>query len=172
MTEVFNQAIRKIAKSKINATVGKVVEVNGNVCKVERDGNLSDLEDVRLQAIEGNFDSGLLVVPAIGSEVLCLVVDGEEQETAIVQTTEVERIFYKVKGAEFEMADGRLKFLTESENLKALLNDLIDDLKLLCDYLKQTATKAGAAQVIPLAEAMKMKFENVYPTRVSNLLNE
>ena len=45
-----------------------MIEITGNTCKVSRE-NLPTLEDVRLNAIEGDFSNKIIIYPAIGSGV-------------------------------------------------------------------------------------------------------
>ncbi|AQY22972.1 hypothetical protein [Riemerella anatipestifer] len=132
--EAFREAILKITKEhslNITAqiTAGVVVSVsNNNTCKVERE-NLPPLEDVRLNAVEGNFDNLFLIIPRIGSQVLCATIEGNSEETTIVKYTEIDKVIITIGGAKFEMSGGKFDFKNENADLKQNNNDLLDALK-------------------------------------------
>lgn len=129
MNEKFAEAVRRLAKGKVATTTGKVTSVAGTTCVVEREGNLPPLEDVRLHAVDGGFEDVVLIVPAIGSEVLCLVVDGEEPETAIVKTTKVEKVLVSVGGAKVEISAGKVQLKNQNADLKEILTETLETLK-------------------------------------------
>lgn len=99
--ESFIKAVSKLKNNK-SSSIGKVIEITGNTCKVERE-NLPTLEDVRLNAVEGDFSNKIIIYPKLGSEVLCLIVAGEKEETAIVQYTEIDRVLIEINGIKFNM---------------------------------------------------------------------
>lgn len=124
--ESFFEAVKKITNNK-SSSIGKVVEITGNTCKVERE-NLPTLEDVRLNAIEGDFLNKIIIYPKIGSEVLCLIVAGEKEETAIVQYTEIDKVLIEIDGAKFEMSGGKFQIKNENSDQKKITNDLLEAL--------------------------------------------
>ena len=112
--EAFNEAVLRIVKgyhSQITSlvTMGIVKEITGSTCMVERE-NLPPLQDVRLNAIEGDFDNHILIIPKIGSKVLCLVIGDQNEETAIIKYTEIEKVIIQIEGAKFEMSGGKFQF--------------------------------------------------------------
>ncbi|WP_187477850.1 hypothetical protein [Amniculibacterium sp. G2-70] len=121
--ESFFEAVSKISKNK-SSSIGKVVEITGNTCKVERE-NLPALEDVRLNAIEGDFSNKIIIFPKIGSEVLCLIVAGAKEETAIVQYTEIDKVLIEIDGAKFEMSGGKFQIKNEVADQKKITKDLL-----------------------------------------------
>ncbi len=124
--EEFNRAVSTIVKRRAVTTVGRVKTVSGITCTVERE-NLPDLLDVRLQAIDKDFDSFFLVVPKVGSEVLCLEVENQPAETAIVNYTEIERIEIKVAGAKWLISKkGKITIKNKSADLKEILTATFD----------------------------------------------
>ena len=125
--ESFIEAISKLNNNK-SSSIGKVIEITGNTCKVERE-NLPTLEDVRLNAIEGDFSNKIIIYPAIGSEVLCLEISGDKEETAIVQYTEIDKVLIEINGAKFEMSGGKFQIKNEEADLKKLHNDWLNELK-------------------------------------------
>lgn len=125
--ESFIEAVKKLTNTA-SSSIGKVSEITGNTCKVERE-NLPTLEDVRLNAIEGDFSNKIIIYPAIGSEVLCLVISGEKEETAIVQYTEIDKVVIEINGAKFEMSGGKFQIKNGDADLKKFHDDLLNDLK-------------------------------------------
>lgn len=126
--ESFFEAVKKLNNNK-SSSIGKVIEITGNTCKVARE-NLPTLEDVRLNAIEGDFLNKIIIYPAIGSEVLCLEVSGEKEETAIVQYTEIDKVLIEINGAKFEMSGGKFNIKNDQADQKKITNDLLDALKM------------------------------------------
>uniref|UniRef100_UPI0038917ABC hypothetical protein n=2 Tax=Weeksellaceae TaxID=2762318 RepID=UPI0038917ABC len=85
--------------------------------------------DVRLSAIDQSFDDQILIYPKIGSQVLCLVVENEAAETAIVKYTEVEKVIMTISGAKFEMSGGKFEISNQESSLKKILSEGFDQLK-------------------------------------------
>ncbi len=124
--EEFSRAVATLAKKRAVTSVGTVQKVNGTTCTVERKG-LSELLDVRLQAIESDFDTKFLIVPKEGSKVLCLEVENKPEETAIVKYTEIERIEVKIGGAEWLISNtGKFTLKNENADLKEILTTAFD----------------------------------------------
>lgn len=131
--EAFREAILKITQQHsqtvtAQVTVGTVTEVNGNNCKVERE-NLPPLEDVRLNAIEGDFNDLFLVIPKIGSQVLCATIEDNNEETAIIKYTEIDKVIITIGGAKFEMSAGQFEIKNDKADLKKINDDLLETLK-------------------------------------------
>lgn len=124
--EEFIRAVKGVSKKVAITTVGIVKEVKGLSCVVEREG-LPELLDVRLQAINKDFVSFFLIVPKVGSEVLCLEVENQPAETVIIKYTEIERIEVKVGGAEWTISNsGKFRLKNEKSNLKEILTRAFD----------------------------------------------
>lgn len=155
--EAFREAILKITKQHsqtvtAQVTVGTVAEVNGHTCKVERE-NLPPLEDVRLNAIEGDFEDLFLVIPKIGSQVLCATIEDDNEETAIIKYTEIEKVIITIAGARFEMSGGQFQIKNENADLKKINNELLDALK-----NAKILTPSGVGR---FAEPTKLKFNQI-----------
>jgi len=93
MEEAFVQAIKLLIKKelKANISIGRVKSIDGAVCDVERD-DLPELLEVRLNSINKSFNSSFTVIPKVGSEVLCAVIEGNDAETYIIATSEIEAV--------------------------------------------------------------------------------
>ncbi len=125
--ESFIEAVRKLNNNK-SSSVGKVVKITGNTCTVDRE-NLPPLTDVRLNAIEGDFSNKIVIYPKLGSQVLCLEISGEKEETAIVQYTEIEKVLIEIDGAKFEMSGGKFQIKNDASDQKKITGDLLGALK-------------------------------------------
>lgn len=123
MSELIEQVFEKFNQKKAVCFVGKVKELNGDLCLVKRDG-LPDLTDVRLHSISGELNNYFLVKPKIGSEVLCLEIEGKTGETCIVKYSEIEAVEMCVGGAEFSLSAGKFQFKNESLNIKDWLTEI------------------------------------------------
>jgi len=126
--EEFIEAVRALKETKYITTIGKVSEVNGTICTVTRD-NLPPLEDVRLNAINSNFDNVFIVYPKVGSEVLCLEIENQPSETCIVKYTEIDKVEIKIKKAEFIVENGKFTVKNDKANLKQVLSEGFSQLK-------------------------------------------
>lgn len=149
--ESFFEAVSKISNSK-SSSIGKVIEITGNTCKVERE-NLPTLEDVRLNAIEGDFSNKIIIYPKLGSEVLCLEISGSKEETAVVQYTEIDRVLIEIEGAKFEMSAGKFEIKNEDADQKKITGDLLEALKTAIILTPQGPGK--------FADSTKLKFDQI-----------
>ena len=124
----FKQALKALETRKMLTSMGKVSKVEGNTCVVVRE-NLPTLTDVRLEAIietSGNF---LLIVPALGSEVICAEIQGAKEETCIIKYTKISKLQLLIDGLEVNVSEGKLKVENESASLKDILTSLLVELK-------------------------------------------
>lgn len=119
--------IRKTSRVR-TTTVGKVKSISGDTCVVERE-DLPDLEDVRLNAVSGDFEDLMMVYPKIGSEVMVLQVENAAEENAIVKYTEIDKVLIKIGGASFEMSAGKFEFRNTEADLKKILKETFDTLR-------------------------------------------
>lgn len=106
---------------------GKIKSISGNTCTIDRNG-LLDLEDVRLNAIKGDFEDCFLIIPAIGSEVLYTQVENAPEENCIIQYTKIEQVLIKIGGAMLEITAGKFEIKNNEADLKKLLADSFDRL--------------------------------------------
>jgi hypothetical protein len=129
MEQALTTAITTLNHRKKQITsVGVVSRIEGNTCEVERE-DLPLLLDVRLNAVQGVFENCLNIVPKIGSQVLCLEVEGEPSETCIVGYTEIDSIEVKIDGAVVKIAKGKIQIKNNFANLKQLLSEWLTELK-------------------------------------------
>lgn len=128
MEEELKLAFRAMSRPKQVTSVGTVAGVQGDTCTVERTG-LPPLEEVRLNAVVGDFSSFLKIFPKAGSEVLCLEIENNPAETCIVAYTEIERIEADIDGVVFKLEKGKIQVKNDNADLKLLLTELLTELK-------------------------------------------
>lgn len=154
--EKFVEAIRAVSGNALPVnrytSIGTVTEITGMTCTVERE-DLPPLYDVRLNAIDKSFDDCILIYPAVGSQVLCLVVENETAETALVKYTQIEKVIIKIGGAHFEMSGGKFELKNDNSDLKQILSDGFTQLKNAV-----ITTPSGPGQ---FSDVDKLKFENL-----------
>ena len=130
MEQALTTVITTLNNYKKRVTsVGVVTRIEGNTCEVEREG-LPPLLDVRLNAVQGLFEDYLNIVPKIGSQVLCLEVEGEPSETCVVGYTEIDSVEVKIEGAIVKVAQGNVQIKNNFANLKQLLGEWLSELKI------------------------------------------
>lgn len=123
----FDQTILSLIKKivadnlSIYTGVGTVKSVGESTCVIERD-DLPDLEDVRLNSIEGTFENSFLIFPAVGSEVLYLMVENAPEENCLVKYSNIDKVKISIAGASFEMSAGKFEFKNSDSDLKEILS--------------------------------------------------
>ncbi|ROH98280.1 hypothetical protein EGI16_21625 [Chryseobacterium sp. G0240] len=152
LLELIRKQSEKALPVNRSTSIGTVTEITGVTCTVERE-DLPPLYDVRLNAIDKNFDDCILIYPAIGSEVLCLVVENEPAETAIVKYTKIDKVLITLGGARFEMSGGKFELKNQESNLKEILTEGFDNLKNAV-----ITTPSGPGQ---FSDINKQKFEEL-----------
>ena len=140
--EKFIQAVKAAAVGKAKTSIGKVTEITGDTCIVTRD-NLPELTDVRLNAVSGDFKNQFIVFPKIGSEVLVLEIENAPSETAIVKWTDVEKVELQIEEFEFKTDKDGLNISNQGENLKQVINDMIDELNKILVIQGNTINRAA-----------------------------
>lgn len=125
--EALKAIIRKNSRVRTTA-IGKVKSITGDTCVVERD-HLPDLEDVRLNAVSGEFENLFIVYPEIGSEVMVLQVENAIEENVIVKYTNIEKVVIQIGKAKFEMSAGKFEIKNAQSDLKKILTDCFLQLK-------------------------------------------
>lgn len=107
-----------------------------------------EMDDVRICAVVDNESEKLLVYPAIGSTVIVGNVFHEE-EWLMLSASKVAKLNYRIGTLEFEVDQEGFKISKDVYNLKDLLINLIDQVKLIT-----VGTPAGnSTSTIPLNSA-------------------
>jgi hypothetical protein len=135
MEDLFIQLIEKAAKKGLLASVttGKVSNISGDVCDVEREG-LPTLLGVSMTCIDTNSNSYVKTKPTDGSVVAVAIINGIMTEGVIVATSEIESIEILINnnkvilddsGIKAELATGKFTIKNQTQDLKSILQDLI-----------------------------------------------
>ncbi len=130
MIEEFTAVLNAFKNEKINVYEGVVESVDKEncTCVVQRNGDLPELLDVRLNAVEGSFENSIVIFPKKGSQVLCSIIENNEAETTIIKYTEIDSVEVKIKGLEFILQDGKCSIKNENSDLKKLFQDTLKQL--------------------------------------------
>lgn len=173
MKKELQDAFRHLRNNRTGALfVAKVVDVDkeNGICTVEADG--LEYAEVRLSSVVNNRANVFYLFPVAGSAVIVAPIYNDIHNLLVVSYSEVEDLKFNTENTAFEITPEGFTIKRKNESMLKLLNDLKDDLADVCDYIKQTATKAGAAPVIPLATAKKTKFETELKRRIKTLFKE
>lgn len=106
------------------ATVTKINEAKKTVDVVDVDG--LDFFDVRLSAAEDDTKS-VLLIPKVGSSVLVAMIGNTVNALFVAMTNEVEKITGEIDDTKFKIDRSGYQVIKGSQNLKVVLNDLIDE---------------------------------------------
>lgn len=122
-------AIKKITAvdDPVFSAVVKSVDKINNTCDVEFNG--MELGEIRLQAIIKANTKGLILYPIVDSLVIVQRL-GKAGDFFITMYSEVEEILLKVGDSTLNVKDGFL-LQRNTETLKKLFDDLIDQIKLI-----------------------------------------
>lgn len=124
----IKEVIEKIIAEKVVLTVlpGSVVKIETDTCTVESDHDKTDFFKVSLNAIEENGTNKLIVTPALNSKVV-IGVFPNGVDAVILSCSEVDKVYFKKSTTEFEADTDGFMIKRNNENLKAVLNDYIDE---------------------------------------------
>ncbi len=153
---LFGDALSKaVGKHQVRGTViGTATNIRENVCDVLREGE-STLEDVRLQAVEDNNSSRIIIKPKDKSVVICSVIENLESEACIIQCSEIDEFFIKIGDVEH-------KITAEKHTIKNGTADIWDAFNLFFQALEPIIILQGRnPDLVKLAEA-KAKFKKIF----------
>lgn len=145
MVEAFRQAVKGMIKEQLPMMVvsGTVKEVRENEIDVSRD-EMPDLLDVRFQSvIDEELDSRFKIIPKVGSEVLCAIIENDVSEAYLLACSEVEKVEVKINDLLFELESGGVRITNQGENLKAVLNEFQDEFGKLCTEVSKIVVAIG-----------------------------
>jgi len=175
----FMAAMGRHATGRRLVTVwpGKVLRVDAQTVDVEApDG--AEVFGVRLRATIDGDDTGVVVVPVVGSYVIVAELGGDGNEQIVVQYSAVSRILIlTADGAQIEMREAatisssaggaiqvgeRLALRSSTDDLKSVLLDLITAIRAI------TVTTPTGPSVAPLLNDTMF---NPIVTKLNNLLD-
>ncbi|MDB0600688.1 hypothetical protein PL373_05925 [Tenacibaculum maritimum] len=124
----FRNKLQKILP--IQTVVARVVSLDREnyTCDVKPVDDSPEYHDVRLQAIIDNNDQGVVLIPKLNSSVLVSIIENNEDNNYISQYSEIQEFVYKIDQLEFSGNTQGVRVNNQGENLKKVLNDLIDNL--------------------------------------------
>jgi len=156
----IKKALRDIVNANPNyPIVGIVLAVDGEVCTVQLSSGLV-LTDVKINASVTDGEDFLLLVPAIGSNVLLLSGDGTLSNLYVIKTDKVAKFDFSQNGLKvaFDSADKKVSIENDTVSLKGILQDLADLLKGL-----QVFTAVGpSGPPLPLTMTKIIAFETSF----------
>ncbi|MCT4637292.1 MAG: hypothetical protein N4A72_06255 [Bacteroidales bacterium] len=138
MEENFQHLIELLLKQSIPSitTVGtvKAVDTDKLTCDVERE-DAPPLHSVRLHATEISHKSYVVIIPEVGSDVLCTIIDNDVNEAQVLSSSKPEGV--KIKIAETTVAIDKEGVTINNGDLGGLIKieELKSDLKKLNNYL-------------------------------------
>jgi hypothetical protein len=153
--EHFAEAL-KLASDKRrfkSILIGKAVNITATKCDVEREGEAT-LLDVLFHTVEDAIESYMVVKPKDGSQVIVGIIENQEAEAIIIQTSEIDQVSIKIGNKEFT--------INEEGHLIAAGNDtLLKGLIKLIDAVKATVVIQGRnPDPVKLQDAKEI-FENI-----------
>lgn len=170
--QAFLQLFKALMPKSATVTIGTVVSVNENehTCDVARDGQPT-LFNCRLNAVVDTLSSHVTALPAVGSFVLCLLLD--ETEALIISTSEVEKLSVKIGSStllvdksEIVMNDGSLGGLIKIGELTGKLNELVNKFNAHTHPVSTTGsasaqTGTASATTAPASPFKQSDYENL-----------
>ncbi|QEE51036.1 hypothetical protein FUA48_16065 [Flavobacterium alkalisoli] len=174
MLETFKQAVEALVKKQLIMTVvsGTVKEVRDNVLDVSRT-DLPDLLDVRFHAIIDEEQANKFkVVPKVGSEVLCAIIENDVSEAFLLACSEVETINVKIGALVFDLQEEGVRITNQGENLKTVLNQFQDGFGALCDEVNKIVVSVGVTPNVPVITQIKQSITDTNKTKLNKILIE
>jgi len=136
LEDLFIEAMETAAvrTKKVQVITGTAKNVQEDVCDVYRDG-LPTLYNVKLTSKDKTSQNYLKVTPKENAIVVVALVDGQKTEAVVIAQSEVEKIEINLannqltidnQGVNMNLSTGKLTLKNTTEDLKALISDLID----------------------------------------------
>lgn len=164
LKQELNQALIRFVDRRVTTTIEPltVTAVDENESTIDgTDIDGLEVFGVRLRAAQDNDDNGITVYPLVGSTVLIGQI-GTSDERVVLATTVTSKVHIKVDGAELVIEEGSVKIQKalavfeidqegtriegNSQSLKAALDALIDNIKLIT----VTSSAPGSPTSVPL----------------------
>lgn len=146
--------IKSLLKSIVGANPnypvrGEILAIDGQTCTVKLAGGL-EVSGVRLKPVVSDSENYVLVVPAIGSDVLMLSGNGTLDDLTVILCDSPESIEMSRNGLTvlFDGTDGKVQIKNDATSLK----DVFEDLGIILKQLK-VSTPSGPSGV-PLPDSI------------------
>lgn len=149
--DAFKQ-FRKSDATVFSAQVTAVSETKKTVDVKDVEG--FEFKDVRLAAAEDDKKS-VIIIPKLNSSVLVCMIGDDLNTLFVTKTNEVEKVDGVIENVKFTIDPSGYKLTRNDENLKDILNDMIDELNKIkviqgrtIDVAAMTAIKQRLNQVL------------------------
>jgi hypothetical protein len=145
MEEYFEKLFKSYHQQHATKTliVGIAKNVGDKTCTVTRDGQ-PDLIDVRLNAIDADIQTKILVKPKEGSYVLVGIISNIETDAVVLATSEIDSVQIITGELLFEMKDGKFKVNKGVDGLGKCIKDLITQIQAI--YAPKNTAAIAAIQ--------------------------
>jgi hypothetical protein len=166
--EAFRKAINAIIKNEvpIMVTSGTVTNVREHELDVEREG-LPELLGVRFHSvIDEEQASRFKIIPKVGSEVLCAIIENDSTEAYLLACSEIEKVQITMAELVFEIEPEGVRISNKGQNLKTVLNDFQDKVGQLCTEVQKIVVAIGVSPDVAAIEQIK---QGVTATNKENL---
>lgn len=153
----LKENIRNLVNANPNYPIDGIVKsVENDTCSVELASGL-EISDVRLKATSDGTDS-LLVVPAIGSYVLMISMDGTVDNMTVIKCDKADKLIYNNGGLHIEIEKESKKVLVKNDQVN--LYTILSDLAALLKQLKVSTPMGPSGTPLPDSILAIEKFEN------------
>lgn len=157
MSEAFKLVVEMLIKKQLvmNIVSGTVKEVRDNGIDVSRT-DMPDLLDVRFHSvIDEELSSKFKIVPKVGSEVLCAIIENDVSEAFLLACSEIEKVYVKIEDLLFEIEKNGVRITNKGENLKSVLNEFQDEFGKLCTEVSKIVVPDGVSPNVPAITLIK-----------------
>lgn len=166
----MQKAFERFKERSVTCFVSTVLEVDkaNGVCTVY-DGEL-EYTDVRLSAIIDGNDQKCYVFPVEYSTVLVEPINEDIKQLYVAKYSEVESLTGKIGTTEWLIDNNGYKIERNSENLKDVLNEFMDDFGKLCDELSSVIVINGTTPNVASITLIKTNIETSIKPRLNKIL--
>jgi len=147
-SDQVRERIREIVGVKYETFPAEVVAVNTDSVNVLPIGDEAQIFDVRLKAALDEQDSGVMIVPKLGSTVLVTMIGGREEECFVSMVSDAEEIRVKIGQTSFFLDERGIVINEGKFGGLIKIEELRSELKKITDYL--TAVKQVFSTWIPV----------------------
>lgn len=152
----LKENFKKIVNADPNFPIdGIVTEIDEDTCVVKL-ANGFELPGVRLKATQDGGDD-LLIVPAIGSTVLMISMDGSVDNMTVIKCDKADKLIYNNGGLHLEIEESK-KILVKNNQVN--LYNILSDLAALLKQLKVSTPMGPSGTPLPDSILAIEKFEN------------
>lgn len=173
MLEAFKQAVSMMLKEQMVMTVvsGTVKEVRENEIDVSRT-DMADLIDVRFHSVVDDLQGKFKIIPKIGSEVLCAIIENDASEAYLLACSEVEKVQVIIDDLTFELEKEGVRISNKGENLKTVLNEFQDEFGKLCQEVAKIVVSIGVTPDVPAITAIRSNVTQINKGKLNKILIE